>query len=222
MGQGQPLATARSGRRFGGGRGDRHVRFHVLSTQPKDFVKLLSTDAEKLSNAFSAGVGVPYFLTDSSFKNALAELQVAWDDKSPVSDSQLTRTVAATEALREWVLQNELARSFRTFRNWFAFGALLIVVGFVVTTTTLGPPPGVINQPEVVRVTVSQAGAKDLLDSTGCTKPMQTEFLAIAGTWEAPVLETVGPGCKVGTMWRPNLDAIEVRLPPVGYRRFGR
>ena len=92
----------------------------VLSTQPKDFVKLLSTDAEKAEQC------VQRRRRRALLPDSIRPSRTPWRNcksrgmiRVPLVTPSSTRTVAATEALREWVLQNELARSFRTFRNWF-------------------------------------------------------------------------------------------------------
>jgi hypothetical protein len=184
----------------------------VLSTQPKDFAQLVTTDDAKLSDAFSAGVGVPYFLDDGGFKQAIANLDVKWSAEQSITEAELARAVAATDMLRAWALHDALATSFTRFRIWFGVGVVLVFGGLVVATATLQPSAGTVDKPEAVEVTVSQSGAADLLDSTGCTAPAETEFVAVAGTWDAPVLEVVGPNCKFGARWQPDPDLIELRL----------
>lgn len=185
----------------------------VLSTQPKDFSSLLSTDDKALSEAFSAGVGTPYFLDDRTFREAIADLHANWANEDIVTDAEVSRAVAATDMLRGWALHRALAMSFATFQRAFGAGILLIVGGLVLTTITVEPEGGTIDQPTLVSVEMQEAGAKDLLDATGCKTPVSTEFLAIAGTWDAPVLAVEGASCRFGARWRPESKLVAVRLP---------
>ena len=186
----------------------------VLSTQPSDFTTLFTTDQAKLSSAFSAGVGAPYFLEDRAFRSAVAELDAKWSADEDVTDPELARTVAAADMLREWALHDALATSFKHFRYSFGVGILLVAGGLLVATTSLDPTSGTIKQPKVVEISVEQAGATDLLHSTGCEKPAESKYVVVAGRWDLPVLEVDGPGCEFGATWRPSPDLIELRLPP--------
>ena len=185
----------------------------VLSSQPKDFGALLKTNPTRLSEAFSAGVAAPYFLDDNGFKNALAKLDVKWhqDSTTPPADAEVSRAAAAVEALREWALQDELAAAFKRFRIFFAIGLVLIVAGVVVAAVTINEQGASIEMPTTVQVSVNQPGAADLLKKTGCTTPAKSQYVAVAGTWDAPVLQVDGPGCLFGNRWRPKSGDFEVQ-----------
>jgi hypothetical protein len=185
----------------------------VLSSQPKDFGALLKTDPKRLSEAFSAGVAAPYFLDDNGFNNAIANLEDKWhpDSKTPPADAEVSRAVAAVETLREWALQGELAAAFRWFRIFFAIGLVLIVGGVVVAAVTFNQQGASIEKPTTVQVSVNQPGAADLLKETGCTTPAKSQYVAVAGTWDAPVLQVDGPGCLFGNRWRPTSGDFEVQ-----------
>lgn len=188
----------------------------VLTAQAKDVRRLLTKDEEKLSSAFSAGVGAPYFLDDRAFRNAVASLDERWSTGSQVSESELTRVVAATDMLRGWALHDALASSFRRFQIWFGVGVALIVVGLISAAVVIAPTGAAIEQPTVVQVTLAESGAQDLRNKTGCQAPTETEFVAVAGTWGAPVLEADGLGCKFRARWRPEPQLIELRIPGTG------
>jgi hypothetical protein len=205
----------------------------VLSTQPKDYGALLTTNPTRLSKAFSAGVAAPYFLDDEGFKDALAKLEVKWrpDSTTPPADAEVTRAAAAVEALREWALQDELAAAFQRFQIFFAIGLALIVAGVVVAAVTINEQGASIEKPTTVQVSVNQPGAADLLKETGCTTPAQSQYVAVAGTWDAPVLQVNGPGCLFGNTWRPKTGDFEIHplsgatVPYAGghrRRRWGR
>ena len=184
----------------------------VLSTQPRDFGALLTTNARRLSNAFSAGVAAPYFLDDNGLKTALATLEAKWRPESttPPTDAEVSRAAAAVEALREWALQDELAKNFRKFRKYFAAGLVLIVAGVVVAAVTIDEQGASIEKPTTIQVSVNQPGAADLLKRTGCTTPAKSQYVAVAGTWDAPVLQVDGPGCLFGNRWRPKSGDFEI------------
>ena len=188
----------------------------VLSTQPKDFGALLKTNPKRLSDAFSVGVAAPYFLDDNGFKDALATLEAKWrpDSTTPPTDAEVSRAAAAVEALREWALQDELAAAFRRFWKFFAIGLVLIVAGVVVAAVTIVKPSASIEKPTTVQVSVNQPGAADLLKKTGCTTPAMSQYVAVAGTWDAPVLQVDGPGCLFGNRWRPKSGDFEIHPLP--------
>jgi hypothetical protein len=184
----------------------------VLSAQPQDFTQLLR-DETKLSEAFRAGVGAPYFLDDSAFRSAMADLDATWSSEQPVEEKQLARTVAATEMLRAWAFHRALSQAFGNFRRAFGVAVALIIFGFALALTGIEPAAGTINEPTVVDVSVNHEGRVDLKKITGCTTPGQTEFLAVAGTWDAPALRVSGPGCQFAAKWQPSADVFDLRLP---------
>ena len=188
----------------------------MLSRQPNDFGALLKTNATRLSDAFSAGVAAPYFLDDGGFKGALASLDAKWGPKSttPPAEAEVSRAVAAVEALREWALQDELAAAFRLFQVFFAIGLVLIVAGVVVAAVTIDHQGASIEKPTTVQVSVNHPGAADLLKKTGCTTPAKSQYVAVAGTWDAPVLQVDGPGCLFGNRWRPTSGDFEIHPLP--------
>jgi hypothetical protein len=189
----------------------------VLSTQPKDIGALLTTNPTRLSQAFSAGVAAPYFLDDAAFKQALADLQVNWRPGStaPPTDAEVSRAAGAVDALREWALQDELATTFTRFQVWFAIGSVLIVTGVVVAAANINAPAASIDKPTNVQISLNTHGSADLLNKTGCTTPKQSRYVAVAGTWSAPVLQVEGPGCRFGNRWRPKDGDFELQ-PPAG------
>lgn len=182
----------------------------LLRTQPVDFTALLK-DSEKLREAFQNGVGVPYFLDDASYLAALKKLAATWATGDAVLDAELERANASTEELRSWALQQQLRPAFRTFGWVFGLGVLLIVAGFLAVAAGLGPAPIRFGTPTVVVVELSDAGAVDLATATGCTNIAESTFLAVAGTWESPVLEVDGPDCEFGAQWRPSSGGAELR-----------
>lgn len=187
----------------------------VLSTQPKEFTALLETDETGLSKALAAGAGVPYFLDSEAFKGAVADLAVKWQNPStPPTEVEINRAVGAVDALREWTLQQELSEAFKRFGILFAIGSALIVAGLVVSIVTLEPPSAAIDKPTVVKVSVNTDGAADLLKRTGCTSPTSSHYIAIAGSWSAPVLEVDGPNCRFGTRWEPRSGEFEIQPTP--------
>lgn len=185
----------------------------VLSAQPKNFTALFTTDQAALSQAFSAGVGAPHFLDDTTFKNAIATLNADWMEKKGVADADVARATATTDRLREWAFEREMAAAFKRFAYAFAAASVLIVGGFVVASVALRPLAGAIKEPKAVRVEVEPAGAKHLLAATGCTDAAATKFLAVAGTWDAPILAVDGPGCRFGAEWRVRASTAEIRIP---------
>lgn len=187
----------------------------VLSTQPREFTELL-TNRENLSRAFSAGAGAPYFLDEAEFRTALGRLDAEWseDDEQKPSDALVARAVGATELVREWALHDALGTAFNRFFVSFGVGTALILVGFVLAAATLEPEPGRVGEPKIVQVTVNADGARDLKKATGCREPDKTTFVAVAGRWDAPVLNADGTGCRFGATWKPDRDDIELRIPP--------
>ncbi len=183
----------------------------VLAAQPSEFANLLTVDRSKLSAAFSAGVGAPYFLDDSDFRTAMAELDVAWSAAQQAPEPTLARVVAATDMLRDWSLHNSLTEAFATFWRAFAAGVFFIVLGVLVAVSTLEPQAPEIRTPMEVRVEVQGLGASDLRSRTGCSRPSDAVFVAIAGTWDSPVLAVDGPDCRFGAVWRPPKDLFEMR-----------
>lgn len=72
---------------------------NVLSTQPNDFTSMFTTDQQRLSDAFSAGVGAPFFLDDQAFKLALADLDAKRAAGQPIPDADLTAAVTTSVAI---------------------------------------------------------------------------------------------------------------------------
>jgi hypothetical protein len=86
----------------------------------------------------------------------------------------------------------------------------LILAGIVVATVSLGAASATINEPKSVSVLVSSDAADDLQRKTGCTTPTSSQFVAVAGNWDAPVLNVTGPGCRFGEKWRPKSGQFEI------------
>lgn len=109
----------------------------VLNAAPQDFTSLLA-DPHRLSLAFGAGVGSPYFDTEEDFRGALARLSVHWThppeaDTSGAAalDSDLKRVVPTTSQLRSWATFDNAATRFSQFRWWLAGGIAAIGIGTV-------------------------------------------------------------------------------------------
>jgi hypothetical protein len=132
----------------------------VLSTQPKDFTQLFTEDRAKMSTAFSAGVGAPYFLSARAYIDAIGDLNAKRSAHENVTDAELASVETATDKLQAWALHNALSSSFNRFLISFGVGLPVIATGFVVTIAALGPQSGNIDEPTVVEVTVEEAGAK--------------------------------------------------------------
>jgi hypothetical protein len=186
---------------------------NVLSAQPHDFRTLLR-DSGRLSEAFEAGVGAPYFADDTSFTNATLHIFATQSKDSQVSTTNLESAVAVTDMLLSWAFHKALSKAFNRFRIGFAGAVGLIVTGFVVASASLQPVGGAVDRPTTVEVTVNQVGKANLQNQTGCSKPEESEFVAIAGTWDAPLLSVFGPDCQFAARWRPDPSVIELRISP--------
>lgn len=184
----------------------------VLSAQPKD---LGEQGSDELAKAFNDGVGAPYFFDVNGYTSAMASLQEAFDAKRPKTEYDLTleRAVAAVDALQQWSLHRELARSFGSFTWVFALGVLLILGGVAFAATTIPLTAGEITEPTIVAVELDSDGKAALAIATGCGDAETTVFWAISGTWDRPTLQADGDGCKFGAEWAPNPNHIEIRLP---------
>ena len=68
---------------------------NVLSTQPKELGDL---EADTLAAAFNDGVGAPYFFDVGTYKEAMAELQAAFDVRT-----QVRKTRRYSEQLLQWM-----------------------------------------------------------------------------------------------------------------------
>lgn len=178
----------------------------VLSTEPRKFNEILD-DAARLSAAFGAGAGFPYFLTDETFKTAVLHLS----NKAPGDPSASTDpAVAASTQLLEWSFFDALRAEFGAFKIRFLAGIVLIAAGLASAIVAVNLAPAPIAQPAAVVVRLSSPGAAALIQSTGCQAPSTTKFFAVLGTWSSPVLETEGPGCRVNAKWRPSTSQAQV------------
>ena len=178
----------------------------VLSTEPKGYDKILG-DGARLSKAFAAGVGFPYFLTSEDFKTAVQNLNAAAPGDSNTSTE---RAVAASTQLLEWSFFDALRAEFGAFKIRFLLGIVLIAAGLASAIVAVNLAPAPIAQPTAVVVRLSSPGATALIRSTGCQAPSTTRFVAVSGTWSSPVLETEGPGCRVNAQWRPSISQAQV------------
>lgn len=186
----------------------------VLSTQPERFQDLLGEqDKDRLIKAINEGAAEPYFMDDVAYRNARNRLQASWDAKQQVDDAALQRITGATELLRAWALQQGMGAAFGKFRWALVVGIVLILGGFLLTAGALGPTAVRLDKPTVVKVRVNDAGEQDLRATTGCVDASRSSFLAIGGTWNAPVLRIDGPGCRFAAHWQPRRGQFE--LDPV-------
>ena len=176
----------------------------VLSTEPKEVDKLLDDDQDRLSKAFSAGVGFPYFLTSEAFKTAVLQMNAAKKPGDPPIPTE--RVAAASTQLLEWALFDALRAKSRPFTACFLAGIGLIAAGLVLAIIALNLAPAPITQPTAAIVRLSSSGTTALIRSTGCQAPSTTQFVAVSGTWSSPVLETEGPGCRINAQWRPSIS----------------
>jgi hypothetical protein len=186
----------------------------VLSTAPKDVDKIVN-DPLRFSEAFSAGVGYPYFLESDDFKTAVLDLNTeetsAPTAAAPGAPNALAERVAgASTQLREWAFFDALGTEFGKFKSWFLWGICLIAAGLVLAVIAINLAPAPIAQPTAAVVELSSSGATALIRSTGCQAPSTTRFVAVSGTWSSPVLETEGPGCRINAQWRPSSSQAQV------------
>lgn len=194
----------------------------VLSTAPKDVDKIVNNRL-RFSEAFSAGVGYPYFLESDDFKNAVTEVNSeetgtptaaasgAPPAAAPGDPKALAERVAgASTQLREWAFFDALGTEFGKFKSWFLRGIVLIALGLVLAVVAINFAPAPIAQPTAAVVELSSSGATALIRSTGCQAPSTTRFVAVSGTWSSPVLETEGPGCRINAQWRPSSSQAQV------------
>jgi len=184
----------------------------VLSTAPKGYDEILGDD-ERLSAAFGAGVGFPYFLSSETFKDAVQDLN-APPSNDPAEQAERAaaneRAVAASTQLLEWSFFDALRGEFGAFKIRFLVGIVLIAAGLAAAIVAVNLAPAPIAQPTAAVVRLSTPGATALIQSTGCRKPSTTRFVAISGTWSSPVLETEGPGCHINAQWRPSTSQAQV------------
>jgi hypothetical protein len=179
----------------------------VLSTEPKKFDEILGAGGARLSAAFGAGVGFPYFLTAEAFKTAVLDLNA----KAPGNPNASTDpAVAASTQLLEWSFFDALRAEFGAFKIRFLLGIVLIAAGLASAVVGVNLAPAPIAQPMAVVVRLSSPGVAALIRSTGCQAPSTTQFVAVSGTWSSPVLETEGPGCRVNAKWRPSISQAQV------------
>lgn len=125
-------------------------------------------------------------------------------------DPRQERLIGALAAIGEWSALHKIQHAFRDFRRSFAGGVLAIVVALALAPVQLPSGPAV-TAPIPVTVEVSDAGAADLWSVTECTDPMLSTYIAIGGTWDAPLLAVDGPGCRFGATWAPASSDAEVR-----------
>ena len=217
----------------------------VLSTAPKDVDKIVNNRL-RFSEAFSAGVGYPYFLESDDFKNAVTEVNYAETGApnaaapgdpnaaapgaptapapgaptapAPGDPNALPERVAgASTQLREWAFFDALGTEFGKFKSWFLRGIVLIALGLVLAVVAINLTPAPIAQPTAAVVELSSSGAIALIRSTGCQAPSTTRFVAVSGTWSSPVLETEGPGCRINAQWRPSSSQAQVLPASASY-----
>jgi hypothetical protein len=184
----------------------------VLSTAPKQVDKILR-DGARLSAAFGAGVGFPYFLTSEDFKTAVQDLNAAPPSDQAAQAERAAaneRAVAASTQLLEWSFFDALRAEFGAFKIRFLLSIVLIAAGLASSIVAVNLAPAPIAQPTAVTVRLSSPGATALIRSTGCQAPSATRFVAISGTWTSPVLKTEGPGCRVNAQWRPSISQAQV------------
>jgi hypothetical protein len=178
----------------------------VLSTEPRKFDQILG-DGARLSAAFGAGVGFPYFLTSEAFKTAVLNLS----NKKPGDPNASTDpAVAASTQLLEWSFFDALRAEFGAFKIRFLVGIVLIAAGLASAVVAVNLAPAPIAQPTAAVVRLSSPGTAALIRSTGCRAPSTTKFFAVSGTWSSPVLETEGPGCRINAKWRPSTSQAQV------------
>ncbi|MGJ7440973.1 hypothetical protein [Aquipuribacter sp. MA13-6] len=188
----------------------------VLSVEPTDIATQAASrrGASDLATAVGAGVTTPEFFTKESYVEAMTQQAHAWDQPTRVAADveRLERLRTATEALRDWSLFNGIQKPFSDFRRVFVVSSAVLVAALVYIPFALGPSTP-IGEPAEVAVSLSAAGAQDLRSTTGCTDPGSSEYLAVGGTWQQPVLAVDGPGCRFGATWQPTTDQAELRLP---------
>ncbi len=200
----------------------------LLSAEPKNFDKILGEEA-RLSTAFGAGVGFPYFLTSEDFKTAVRDLNTVSPTDQGAQAGRAdanARAVAASTQLLEWSFFDALRAEFGTFKLWFLSGVVLIAAGLTLFVISINLVAAAITQPTAALVRLSSSGVTDFSRTTGCRAPSTTKFVAVSGTWSSPVLETEGPGCRINVQWRPSLAQAQVlpasqALPTsVGYAKI--
>lgn len=185
----------------------------VLSCEPTDLSNLGEGQGSRsLTAAIGAGVAAPAFFTREDYDAAMSELADAWDNKSATGDDpRVVRLGTAVESLREWSLYHNIQRPFRRFRVVFVVSSLVMLVATAYVPFALGPSTA-IEEPTKVAVQVSAEGVADLKAQTDCTDAAASEFLAVGGTWEQPLLTVDGPGCRFGSTWRPGDQHAALRL----------
>jgi len=188
----------------------------VLSVAPTDLGQLQSQAfAPKLATAIGAGVTAPEFFSPESFNAAMAALANAWDKPAPTQADtlNLARVQGAVENLRQWSVFDRVSTAFTQFITAFILGTGGIGIAIILAASQLDSSP-VIKEPTAVSVNLNGAGRAQLAESTGCSDPSTTTFLAVGGTWQHPTLTADGPGCRFGANWAPRPDNVELRPKP--------
>lgn len=170
----------------------------VLSAPPVEVADILARTGRaqtRIDTALGDGIIAPDFTSATDFDTAAQQMRGLTGD-------ELVPLRTAFETLREWTLFTETRAWFNRFVLAVGVGVIVMCVAIATALTQIGTAAA-ITQPTAVTVQLSDAGRAALTTMTGCQGPSTSVFLAVAGTWDAPVLTVTGPGCRFGTRWAP-------------------
>lgn len=183
----------------------------VLSAAPIEVASILERVGgakKEIDAALGSGIAAPAFLSTAEFDTATVKLR---DPNQSPSPPELDRLGDAFETLREWTMFTETKRRFNLLAIAMGLGIPAICIAVLVALSHVGSAAA-ITEPVAVDVQLSRSGADALTASTGCQDPPTTTFLAVAGTWDAPVLLPSGTGCEFGVRWTPAPDQVIASL----------